>query len=155
MGRDHLIRKAKAIQLSNEHALVRIRKIFSPSGERLEIEAPDIARSIRLDAIALEGLSWQERGDIPDIFGQQVVERSAEIDTNHQYEVVKTIRVTNEFATVEIRKILVDRGDLLEIESPKLGYALTLTPSMLESLTGQRSGLFSGFLEEPFGPSPD
>jgi hypothetical protein len=48
------------IQLVNEFAHVRIRKVATRNGARLEIESPRLGRSIRLDAVALESLTWQE-----------------------------------------------------------------------------------------------
>jgi hypothetical protein len=48
------------LQVANEFAVVRIRKVLTRNGERLEIEAPKRGHAIRLDAVALEALSWQE-----------------------------------------------------------------------------------------------
>ena len=47
------------IQLVNEFTLVRIRKIATRNGARIAIESPRLGRSIRLDALALESLTWQ------------------------------------------------------------------------------------------------
>jgi hypothetical protein len=52
------------MQIGNEFALVRIRKVSTRNGERLEIEAPKLGHTIRLDAVALETLTWQE----PELF---------------------------------------------------------------------------------------
>lgn len=54
------------MQIGNEFALVRIRKILTRNGERLEIEAPKLGHVIRLDAVALEALTWQE----PELFSR-------------------------------------------------------------------------------------
>lgn len=43
----------------NEFSAVRIRKVRTRAGERLEVHAPRPGHTIRLDALALEGLSWQ------------------------------------------------------------------------------------------------
>ena len=43
----------------NEFAGVRVRQLRTRTGERLEIESIDLGFSIRLDALALEALSWQ------------------------------------------------------------------------------------------------
>lgn len=43
----------------NEYAVVRVRKILTRNGERLEIHAPRLGHTIRLDALACEALSWQ------------------------------------------------------------------------------------------------
>jgi hypothetical protein len=47
------------IDVVNEFALVRVRKVLTGNGVRLEIESPRLGRSVRLDAIALESLTWQ------------------------------------------------------------------------------------------------
>jgi hypothetical protein len=44
----------------NEFASVLVRKIRTRAGERLEISSPQLGYSIRLDALALEALSWQD-----------------------------------------------------------------------------------------------
>jgi hypothetical protein len=44
----------------NEFAGVRIRKLRTRAGERLEIASLELGYSIRLDALALEALSWQQ-----------------------------------------------------------------------------------------------
>jgi len=54
------------IELVNEFALVRVRKVETRNGMRLEIESPRLSRSIRLDALALESLTWQP----PETFSQ-------------------------------------------------------------------------------------
>ena len=43
----------------NEFAGVRIRQLRTRTGERVEIESIELGYSIRLDALALEALSWQ------------------------------------------------------------------------------------------------
>jgi hypothetical protein len=43
----------------NEFGAVHIRKIHTRNGERLEISAPRMGYSVRLDALELEALSWQ------------------------------------------------------------------------------------------------
>lgn len=46
------------ILVSNEFAAVRIRKVDTRNGERLEIQSIGHERSIQLDAITLEALTW-------------------------------------------------------------------------------------------------
>ncbi len=48
------------IQVVNEFAQVEIQKVKTRKGERLEIRSPKLGYSIRLDALDLESLSWQE-----------------------------------------------------------------------------------------------
>ncbi len=66
----------------------------------------------------------------------------------------RAIEVTNEFATVTVKKVWTRNGVRLEISSPRLGYRIQLDALALESLTWQSMDTFSRFLEEPFGP-PD
>lgn len=46
------------IVVSNEFATVTVRKVRTRNGERLEIRSAAQDRSVRLDAIALEALTW-------------------------------------------------------------------------------------------------
>jgi len=48
------------IVISNEFATVVVRKVRTRNGERLEIRSAGADRSIRLDAIALEALTWSD-----------------------------------------------------------------------------------------------
>jgi hypothetical protein len=63
-----------------------------------------------------------------------------------------TVELTNEYASVNVRKVHTRNGVRLEIVSPKLGRGIRLCPVELESLTWQSHETFSGFLETPFGP---
>ena len=47
------------IELANEYALVRVRKVHTRNGARLEISAPHLERTIRLCPLELETLTWQ------------------------------------------------------------------------------------------------
>lgn len=48
------------IRIANEFAVVTVRKVETNAGERLELEAPKKDSKIRLDAVALESLTWQD-----------------------------------------------------------------------------------------------
>lgn len=50
---------AEELTVVNEFTAVSIRKILTRNGERLEIESLRFDGVIRLDALALEGLTWQ------------------------------------------------------------------------------------------------
>lgn len=56
---DKVIRRGEVIELTNEFAYVRVCKIWTRNGERLEIEAPKLGYRIRLDPLELESISWQ------------------------------------------------------------------------------------------------
>ena len=47
------------IQIANEFAHIRVRKVYTRNGERLEISAPRRGYRILLDALELESLTWQ------------------------------------------------------------------------------------------------
>jgi hypothetical protein len=49
----------EVIELINEFASVCIRKVRTRNGERLEISSPRLGYRLQLDALALEGLTWQ------------------------------------------------------------------------------------------------
>jgi hypothetical protein len=62
------------------------------------------------------------------------------------------VEVSNEFATVLVRKVMTRNGARLEITSPKLGYHVYLDPLQLESLTWISKEVYDEFLKTPFGP---
>lgn len=47
------------IEIFNEFALARVRKVNTRNGVRLEIYAPKQERKILLDPLELESLTWQ------------------------------------------------------------------------------------------------
>jgi hypothetical protein len=48
------------IVISNEFASVEVRKVATRNGERLQIRSLGKQTSVRLDAIALEALTWSD-----------------------------------------------------------------------------------------------
>jgi hypothetical protein len=54
------------VEVGNEFTTVRVRKVATRNGERLEIVSPKTGHSICLDALALESLTWQE----PEFFSR-------------------------------------------------------------------------------------
>jgi hypothetical protein len=60
--------------------------------------------------------------------------------------------MSNEFATVRIKRVHTRNGARLEISSPRLQRSIRLDPVALESLTWQNMETFSKFLQTPFGP---
>jgi hypothetical protein len=55
--------------LANEFAEVRVRKVHTRNGVRLEIVAPKLERAILLDPVELESLTWQT----PEVFSSFLV----------------------------------------------------------------------------------
>jgi hypothetical protein len=58
-GNSEVIRRGESIEITNEFAQVRVCKIWTRNGERLEIEAPKLGYRIWLDPLELESISWQ------------------------------------------------------------------------------------------------
>jgi hypothetical protein len=48
-----------AVEVINEFATVRVRKVETRNGTRLEISSQRLGYTIQLDAMALESLTWQ------------------------------------------------------------------------------------------------
>jgi len=46
--------------VSNEFATVVVRRVHTRNGTRLEIDSPSSGRSVRLDALVLESLTWAD-----------------------------------------------------------------------------------------------
>jgi len=161
---EHYIEKQETETVSDEYTTMEFRKIFTPAGERLEIEAPEIGRSIRLDAMELESLSWQDQetflsfldtdlaGLLDDIPARkEFIRRHAEGPADDG-TVTREVRVTNEFADALVRSRETDACDRVDIEAPKLGYRTSLTPTELQTTTWQTTETFTELLEDPFGP---
>jgi hypothetical protein len=53
------IKADEPVEIGNEFAFVRVRKIWTRNGERLEIKAPKLGFQIWLDPLELESLTWQ------------------------------------------------------------------------------------------------
>ena len=56
---DEPVRTGETTEIGNEFALVRVRKVWTRQGERLQIESVRLGSSIQLDALELESLTWQ------------------------------------------------------------------------------------------------
>jgi hypothetical protein len=51
---------SEIMEISNEFAFVQLKKRRTRNGVVLEIYSPKLGRSIRLDALSLESLTWQD-----------------------------------------------------------------------------------------------
>ena len=140
-------------EISNDAAIVRVRKVRTGNGVRLEIHAPEKDRRVYLDPLNIESLAWQTPQtfsdtleDPPETTNAQNA-AGAEVEPEAEYT-----EFANEFAYTLVRKVRVGDDARLEILSPKLDYQTYLDASLLESLTWQTTATFSRFLEEPYGP---
>ena len=48
------------LTIANEFSTIRVRKCRTRNGERLELFSPRLGKTIRLDSLELESLTWQD-----------------------------------------------------------------------------------------------
>jgi hypothetical protein len=141
-------------EISNEAAIVLVRKVHTRNGVRLEIYSPEADRRVYLDPLLLESLAWQT----PETFSNtleappQTADTLVEVEERRVTAKAEYTEFSNEFAFTLVRKVRVGNDARLEILSPKLDYQIYLDAPLLESLTWQTTATFSKFLEEPYGP---
>ena len=56
---DDTVQYGESLQIGNEFATIRVQKVLTRNGERLEIHSQRLGYSIRLDPLELESLTWQ------------------------------------------------------------------------------------------------
>lgn len=153
------LKREQVTEVADDHTSVRISKVLSRCGARLEIDSRRTGATVRLDSLELESLSWQNR----DTF-RTLVESNGlgeEMETTPTFPEMtadtqaKAIRISNEFASVEVQKLVSGPNEVLRIISPKLDYEIVLAPLELEALTLEDTDLFSEFLINPFGPEAE
>ena len=140
-------------EISDHAAIVRVRKVRTGNGVRLEIHTPQKDRRVYQDPQNIESLAWQTPQtfsdtleDPPETSNARNVD-GAEVEPEAEYT-----EFANEFAYTLVRKVRVRGGARLEISAPKLGYQILLDPPLLESLTWQTPDTLSKLIEEPYGP---
>ncbi|MGQ4554300.1 hypothetical protein [Halobellus sp. GM3] len=125
---------------------VRLEKVDTRMGYRLEVRSTHSGSSIRIDPLGLEGLSWQDFDELTED-----TEANPDITLYKDGEPVtppQEIRFRNEYALA-----LVDvTDDSVEISSPKIGFTNQLTGEDLSWLSEQTTEILSEFLENPLGP---
>lgn len=140
-----------SLRISDANGAVTVRKVFTRTGERLELIAHSLDQSIRLDAIALESLAWQDPAELRE--WATAVDRSEA--TEHAQSVAqeddRVITVSNEYALARVKRV--SSGKQLEVTAPKLGYSVELGPMELAWVTTQDHQRFTEWLETPFGPA--
>jgi hypothetical protein len=142
-------------QLSDGDRTVTVRKLVS-KGERLEIAADE--HGIKLDAILLEGLSWQRDLEAIDdlvggwAFATDPVAAAADEDATIE-SAGEEISISSEYSHVLVRDVRTPDGPGLEITTPNRGTALVLGVQSLSALAAvEDTYVFSVWFETPFGP---
>jgi hypothetical protein len=163
MSDDHTIGETRTTaerRLTDGDATVTVRKLVS-KGERLAIDSGDA--SVRLDALLLEGLSWQrDRAAVDDLLGSDTAvatDPAATADGEETAGTVVTadtdgaISVSSEYAHVFVRDVTTPAGDALVITTPGRGTSITLGVQSLRVLAGVAdTSVFSVWFRTPFGP---
>jgi hypothetical protein len=67
---DQDLRREDPIEIANEFSIVRVSKVHTPNGERLEISSPRRDRLIRLDPLELESIACH---DDESFLGSEIV----------------------------------------------------------------------------------
>jgi hypothetical protein len=149
------------VELTDDHAVVRVRKVHTRNGVRLEIAAPDTGRSIRLCPLELETLTWQTHEGFADLRpapgGADAGIPMAEIPGDLPGELPggAAAELANEYAVVQVRTVRASEDERLEIVAQRIGRGIRLAAHELETLTRQTHQTFSGFLRTPFGPESE
>jgi len=140
-------------EISNDAAIVRVRKVRTGNGVRLEIHAPEQDRRVSLDPLTIESLASQTPQTFSDTL--EAPPETTNVQSTDGAKIEPEAEYTefaNEFAYTLVRKVRVGGGARLEIFAPKLGYQILLDPPLLESLTWQTPDTLSKLIEEPYGP---
>lgn len=138
-------------QASNTLGRIRLEKVETGKGTRLEVRSTTSSESVRIDPLGLESLSWQDIESEVSSDNADVQASDAGITAYSFGEPVSLphdMQLRNEYALVDVS--IEDRS--VEITAPKLGYSIQLTLRELEWLAHQDQNIFSTFLEHPFGP---
>ena len=152
-------RKTDRIRLTDDEGTVTVTKLVS-NGARLEIDRGDTA--VKLDALLLEGLTWQEHGGaVDELLGSEgavatdpVSFTSGEATTGDTPEGPEgAISISNEYAQVYVRAVSTAAGDAIEITTPGRGTSVRLGVQSLRAFAGVTdTEVFSVWFKTPFGP---
>ena len=161
MTENHTIgntRRTAKRRLTDGEETVAVRKLVS-KGERLEIDDGD--RSIKLDALLLEGLSWQrDRGAIDErldgdtsVATDPAAEAVAEAATDITTDADDAIPVSSEYSHVVVQDVTTPAGDALVVTAPGRGSTTVLGVRSLRALASVADTFeLSVWFRTPFGP---
>lgn len=146
--------EVRTIELADGDRTVTATKLVS-MGELLLLECG--SDQLRLDAMLLEGISWQQDADdlagfvdTPDV----VLEDAASSYDNPLPDLDDSFRVSNEYTTVEVGAVDTGTGEALLFKSER--GASILGPSTLGALTTiDSTRKLSKWFRTPIGPEED
>lgn len=146
--------KSELTTIGSQDDAVSVARIETPKGARLELSRPDAARQKRLDAVALECLTWQDQATFErleqnhgsggskapiiasasELVGSEDV---VDIDGSGQEPIVEErelTNITNEFAHATISEVEIGEQILLQIAAPKINLRIVLNEAALSSI---------------------
>jgi hypothetical protein len=138
-------------ELRGDGTTVAVREVETPKGERLELESVATGETIRLDAVALETLTWQER-DAFENFVAEGLDGSdpgavvATTEVPGEASTTRLVEITNEFGHVVVREVTGATEPLLELAAPKMGFAVVVNAVALGGVVGQPPETFTELL---------
>ncbi|AFK20975.1 hypothetical protein E6P09_17605 (plasmid) [Haloferax mediterranei ATCC 33500] len=136
----------------SDDADVAVRRVETPKGVRLELDATRSEARVRLDAVTLECLSWQERSTFVGFLEPQLRPLSSDVLVVQQNpddgESTEIAHITNEFGHVEVRTAERAESAWLELVATKLGFVTRLNAVALESITWQDQDTFTELLRQ-------
>jgi hypothetical protein len=136
----------REFELADGEYAVAVSKLLTPNGERLLVESD--GDSARLDALALETLTWQDDAFFQELTGQPH-------DEGDETEAGEPLQVSNEYTTIVLRPLETAAGPRLAVRSQKMDYECRVSPAELAALARERVDFFSELLATPLGPESD
>lgn len=150
-------RETHRIPLDDAEGTVTVTKLVS-KGERLGIFDGDTG--VKLDALLLEGLTWQrDRGTLDDLLGadgaitDDPIAAATDGPVEETDEPAADISISNEYSHVVVREITTDAGSGIEVTAPGRGTCIRFGVRSLRELAAvDETYAFSDWFRTPFGP---
>jgi len=146
---EHYIEVAEETEIRGDDAVVLARRIKTPKGERLELR--DGEDLLRVDALGLESLTWQDLDVFSEFLGYEY-DLANRTESEAEDTVDCEFTLSNEYADIVVRSVDSPDGDRLIIEAPKKHFSVRVDAEGLQGLAAQDTSIFSEFLETPHGP---
>ncbi|RQG86702.1 hypothetical protein EA462_16310 [Natrarchaeobius halalkaliphilus] len=127
---------------------VDVTKVRTPTGERIQIEHDDLGQ-IRLDAVELEALTWQDEAFFADLVDGEYDYRNVDPRPKSAAD----LQVSNEYALARLRGS--DDGAGVSLTAPKMGYGIGIDARVLAAVVTRPKTFFSELLRTPYGPDDD
>jgi hypothetical protein len=144
-------KRVRTVELTDGDRTVAATKLVS-MGELLVIEHGE--DRLKLDAMLLEGLSWQQgAGDLAEFVAdpEAVLDDPASAYDGRPVEATDRFTVANEYTTVEVGRVEAGGADALQLASEK-GVTVLGLPTLVALTTVESTLGFSRWCRTPIGP---